>query len=116
MVAEEIEEAVTSLFKNKSKPDAIFTTGDRITTTCIKFLKDMQPRREVSFAGFTNIKVGELFDPPLTVVRQPAFQIGQVATEMLIQIIESKRPVVDYETKIIDTELIIRESSMKKKK
>jgi LacI family transcriptional regulator len=49
-------------------------------------------------------------------VRQPAFQIGQVATEMLIQIIESKRPVTEYETKILDTELIIRESSMKRKK
>jgi LacI family transcriptional regulator len=48
-------------------------------------------------------------------VRQPAFQIGQVATEMLIQIIESKRPITEYETKILDTELIIRESSLKKK-
>jgi LacI family transcriptional regulator len=116
MIAEEIEEAVTSLFKNKSKPDAIFTTGDRITTVCFKFLKDMKPRREVGFAGFTNIKVGELFDPPITVVRQPAFQIGQAAIEMLIQMIESKRPVVEFETKILDTELIIRESSMKKEK
>jgi len=35
---------------------------------------------------------------------------------MLIQIIESKRPVTEYETKILDTELIIRESSMKRKK
>ena len=115
MIAEEIEEAVTSLFKNKSKPDAIFTTGDRITTLCIRFLKNMKPGRNISFAGFTNIKVGDLFNPPLTVVRQPAFQIGQVATEMLIQIIESKRPITEYETKILDTELIIRESSLKKK-
>jgi LacI family transcriptional regulator len=33
---------------------------------------------------------------------------------MLIQMIESKRPVVDFETKILETELVIRESSMKK--
>ncbi len=52
----------------------------------------------------------------MTVVRQPAFQIGQSATEMLIQMIESKRPVTDFETKILDTELILRESSMKKEK
>ena len=76
----------------------------------------MKPHRTISVAGFTNIKVGDLFNPPLTVVRQPAFQIGQVATEMLIQIIESKRPVAEYETKILNTELIIRESSMKRKK
>jgi LacI family transcriptional regulator len=116
MIAEEIEDAMTSLFKSKTKPDAIFTTGDRITTVCIKTLKAMKPKREVAYAGFTNIKVGELFDPPITVVRQPAFQIGQVATEMLIQMIESKRPVVEFETKILDTELIIRESSKRNKK
>jgi LacI family transcriptional regulator len=50
----------------------------------------------------------------MTVVQQPAFQIGQTATEMLIQMIESKRPITDFETKILDTQLIIRESSMKK--
>jgi LacI family transcriptional regulator len=116
MIAEEIEDAVTSLFKGKNKPDAIFATGDRITTSCIKCLKYMHPQKETGFAGFTNIKVGELFDPPITVVRQPAFQMGQVAIEMLIQLIESKRPVTEYETKILDTELIIRESSMNKKK
>jgi LacI family transcriptional regulator len=116
MIADEVEEAITSLFKSKIKPDAIFTAGDRITTVCFKILKDMKPKKEVGFAGFTNTKVGELFDPPMTVVRQPAFQIGQTATEMLIQMIESKRPVTEFETKILDTELILRESSMKKEK
>lgn len=116
MIAEEIEEAVVSLFKSKTKPDAIFTAGDRITTVCFKVLKEMKPKREVGFAGFSNTKVGELFDPPMTVVRQPAFQIGQNAIEMLIQIIESKRPVMEFETKILETQLILRESSLKKDK
>ena len=71
-------------------------------------------KKEIGFTGFTNTKVGDLFDPPLTVVKQPAFEIGQTATELLIQMIESKRPVIDFETRILDTELIIRESSLKK--
>lgn len=114
MIAEEIADALVSLFKGKNKPDAIFTAGDRITTVCFKELKNLKQKVNVGFAGFTNSRVGELFDPPMTVVQQPAFQIGQTATEMLIQMIESKRPVVNFETKILDTELIIRESSMKK--
>ena len=60
---------------------------------------------------YTN--VGELFNPPLSVVRQPALEIGQVATELLISMIESKRPVTEFETRILKTELIIRESSAK---
>jgi len=114
MVVEEIEEAIADLYKGKSKPDAIFTASDRITTLCFGALKNQKQKREPGFIGFTNTKVGGLFDPPLSVVRQPAFDIGQTATELLIQIIESKRPVVDFETRILDTELIIRESSLKK--
>ena len=74
----------------------------------------MKQKKEVGFTGFTNTNLGDLFSPSLTVIRQPAFEIGQTATEFLIQIIESKRPVTDFETKVLETELIIRESSIKK--
>ncbi|MDQ6761842.1 MAG: LacI family transcriptional regulator [Bacteroidota bacterium] len=114
MILKEIETALADLFKGKVKPDAIFTASDRITTLCFGLLREMNLNKNLGFTGFTNTKVGGLFDPPLTVVRQPAFDIGQTATELLIQMIESKRPVVDFETKILDTELIIRESSLKK--
>ena len=114
MILEEIEDVIAELFKGKTKPDAIFTAGDRITTLCYGVLKDLKPKRDLGYAGFTNTKVANLFDPPMTVVRQPAFEIGQTAIELLIQMIESKRPVVDFTTKILDTELIIRESSMKR--
>lgn len=66
----------------------------------------------MGFAGFTNSKVGHLFNPPMTVVKQPALEIEQVATQLLIEMIENKRPIVDFQTKILDTELIIRESSL----
>lgn len=116
MIAEEVEEAVLSLLRGRPKPDAIFTASDRITTVCFATLKKLKLKKELGFAGFTNTKVGELFNPPLTVVKQPAFEIGQVATEMLIRMIESKRPITEFETKVLDTELIIRGSSKKKEK
>ena len=115
MIADEIEDAVTSLFKSKVKPDAIFTASDRITTVCFGVLKRMKQKKEAGFIGFTNTNLGDLFSTPLTVIRQPAFEIGQIATELLIQIIESKRPVTDFETRVLDTQLIIRESSLKGK-
>ena len=113
MIAEEVEDAISELFLGRSKPDAFFTASDRITVVCFAALKHRKLRRKVGFAGFSNTKTGELFDPPMTVVRQPAFEIGQISTEMLIQMIESKRPVTQFETKILDTRLIIRESSMR---
>ncbi|MEO8111888.1 MAG: LacI family DNA-binding transcriptional regulator [Ginsengibacter sp.] len=114
MILDELKNVLKELFQGKTKPDAVFTASDRITTICFGLLKEMNQEKGLGFTGFTNTKVGPLFDPPMTVVKQPAFEIGQTATELLIQMIESKRPVVDFETKILDTELIIRKSSLKK--
>jgi LacI family transcriptional regulator len=114
MVLAEIENAIAELQNARVKPDAVFTASDRITTLCFELVKDLKLKKELGFAGFTNSKVGQLFNPPMTVVKQPAFEIGQMATQLLIEMIESKRPVVDFQTKILDTELIIRESSLKR--
>lgn len=115
MTSQEVEDGLNGLFKEKQKPDAIYTAGDRLTTVCFGLLKRMKPKRlDIGFTGFTNTQLGDLFAPTLTVVRQPAFEIGQTATELLIQMIESKRPVTEFETRVLDTSLIIRESSMQK--
>jgi LacI family transcriptional regulator len=115
MIYDEVEDALTKIFKLKIKADALFTAGDRITTTCMQALQKLNKKipDDIAVIGFTNTNVGELFNPPLSVVRQPAFEIGQVATELLISMIESKRPVIDFEIKILQTELIIRDSSAK---
>lgn len=114
MIVEEIEEAVNLLRNGRTKPDAIFCAGDRITMVCFGIIKEMQPNKELGFTGFTNTNLADLFSPALTTVRQPAFEIGQVAIELLIQIIESKRPITKFETRMLDTDLIVRESSLNK--
>jgi LacI family transcriptional regulator len=114
MILTEVEEAMNALFKSKTKPDAIFTAGDRLTTVCFGLLKTMKLKKEIAFTGFTNTNLADLFSPSLTVIRQPAFDIGQNATELLIEMIESKRPVTEFQSKVLETSLIIRESSMKK--
>ncbi|GAA4321520.1 LacI family DNA-binding transcriptional regulator [Flaviaesturariibacter amylovorans] len=113
MKVPEVEEAINALMKAKQKPDAIFCAGDRLTMTCFGLLKRMKGKKEVGFTGFTNTAVGDLFAPALTVISQPAFEMGQTATEFLIQMIESRRPVTEFQNKVLETELIIRESSKK---
>ncbi|MBD0333101.1 MAG: LacI family DNA-binding transcriptional regulator [Chitinophagaceae bacterium] len=114
MIADEVENAFNELFKGKVKPEALFTAGDRLTMVCFAALKRMKQKKEVGLIGFTNSQLADLFSPALTGIRQPAFEIGQSAIELLIQIIESKRPITEFQTKVLETELIIRESSLKK--
>jgi LacI family transcriptional regulator len=117
MIYDEVEEALKKIFKLKQKADAMFAAGDRLTTTCMQAIQKLGKKipDDIALIGFTNTNLGELFDPPLSVVRQPAFEIGQVATELLISMIESKRPVTEFQSKALQTELIIRNSSARVK-
>jgi LacI family transcriptional regulator len=107
MIYEEIELAIKDLMAQQEKPDAIFVGGDRICNGCLTVLKKLKISN-ISLAGFSNSDVLDLFSPSLTSVRQPAFEIGQLATEMLLQLIEAKYPVQEFENKILPTNLFIR--------
>ncbi|WP_342332712.1 LacI family DNA-binding transcriptional regulator [Pedobacter sp. FW305-3-2-15-E-R2A2] len=109
---EELENAIKELLALPEKPDAIFVAGDRLSTGCLTVFKKLKIKvpEEIGIAGFSNSDVLDLFNPSLTSVRQPAFEIGQVATQMLIKLIEAKYPVEEFEKKILNTELIVRES------
>jgi LacI family transcriptional regulator len=116
-VLKEIEDAISDLMKLKQRPDAIFAASDRLTTSSLSTLKTLGLKipDDVAFVGFTNYGLVELLNPPLSSVNQPAFEMGQVATELLIQLIESKRPVTTFETRVLQTQLCIRDSSVKHK-
>jgi DNA-binding LacI/PurR family transcriptional regulator len=113
MIKEELEAVVKELFNLKKKPDAIFASADKLTTGCLRILKakGLSVPGDIGLIGFSNIDLAELLDPPLSVIRQPAFEMGEAATNMLLQLIESKRQVTDFETKVFTTELLIREST-----
>jgi LacI family transcriptional regulator len=115
MIYAEVEEGVEKLLKLKRKPDAVLTASDRITTCCLAAFKVRGVRvpEDIAVIGFTNTNLAELFHPSLSTIRQPAFEMGQTATEMLISIIESKRPVTEFTTKMLETELFLRDSSLK---
>lgn len=115
MIQDEVEFAIKELLSMDERPEAIFVGSDRLTISCMHILKKLGVKvpDDIAIIGFTNSDVAELFDPPLTVVRQPAFQIGQLATEMLIKTIESKWPVEEFTTELVETELIARASSQK---
>ncbi|MES2808221.1 MAG: LacI family DNA-binding transcriptional regulator [Bacteroidota bacterium] len=105
---EEVEDAVKGLLALHEKPDAIFISSDRISISCVRALKnlDFDPN-EIAIAGFSNSDVVDLLHPSISYVRQKAFEMGQIAVEMLLKLIESKYPITEFETKIIDTELFL---------
>jgi len=115
MIVAEVEEAVNELLRLSEKPDAIFASADKLTTNCLRILKakGISVPEDMGLLGFSNTDLTELLDPPLSIIKQPAFEMGEIATTLLLQLIESKRPVTDFETKVLPTELLIRGSTKK---
>lgn len=117
MLEQEVEVAMDQLLSLPQKPDAILASADKLTTSCLRYLhkRGLKVPDDIALVGFSNSDLTELLNPPLTIVKQPAFEIGRTATEMLLQQIESKRPIKQYEHKVLPAELFIRESSLRRK-
>ncbi len=114
MIQEETRQALSELLQLEQRPDAIFTASDRLSTTTLSLLRQMKIAvpQQIALVGFTNSISADIFNPSLTSVVQPALEMGQQITDLLIQLIESKRPVTEFQKRILDTELKIRDSSL----
>ena len=69
---------------------------------------------DVGITGFSNNPVTEIIQPSLTTVEQHGYQLGQVAMELLLEELKNGIGEKSPETRVIDTELIIRDSSTPK--
>lgn len=98
------------------RPDALFFSMERLAIMSLQVLKKLQLRipEEVALAGFSDNPASELFSPALTTIRQPTFEIGRQAAELLIAQIEgvaTERPVVQ-----LSTTLDVQASSLRNRK
>ncbi len=118
MIYSEVETAMDDLMALKNKPDAVFASADRLTTNSMRYCRarGIIIPDDLALVGFSNLDLTDLLSPSLSVVRQPAFEMGELAASLLIKSIESKRPITAYETVTLPAELFIRESSVKRKK
>jgi DNA-binding LacI/PurR family transcriptional regulator len=114
MVYEEVEKALDAMMALPNKPDAIVASADKLTTNCIRYFKSKNIRvpEDVALIGFSNLDIADLLSPSLSVVRQPAFAMGEIATELLLKMIESKRAVSEFENRVLPLEIMVRESSI----
>lgn len=110
---DEVQQALNELLDAPEKPDAIFTATDRVTTTTLALLHKMHIKipEDIALLGFASTQLADVLNPPLTQVFQPGFDMGKKATEMLIQLIESRRPVEEFETIVLPAQLFLRDST-----
>ena len=77
-----------------SEVDAVFCTGDEIAMGVINALRErgVKVPEQVDVMGFDNIYFSSIFNPKLTTVALPMYDMGSVGMRMLIKKISSKEP------------------------
>jgi DNA-binding LacI/PurR family transcriptional regulator len=94
----------------RSAFDAVFVASDVVALGAIGALREAGRRvpADVSVVAFDDIPLAAYFDPPLTTVRLPAFELGQAAGHALVERIAG-RSVPDRT--LLPTELVVRAST-----
>jgi LacI family transcriptional regulator len=91
-------------------PTAIFAASDLQATGVYQALyeKGLNVPKDISVIGFDDIPTAERMSPPLTTIRQPLKEMGRMAAQMLLRMIEGET----LESKRVElaTSLVLRES------
>jgi DNA-binding LacI/PurR family transcriptional regulator len=95
---------------DRAQFDAVFVASDVVALGAIGALRETGRRipADVSVVGFDDIPLAAFFDPPLTTVRLPAFELGQAAGRALIHRIADR---ATPDRTLLPIELVIRSST-----
>lgn len=93
--------------------DAVFCGNDLIAISVIKLLKSKSYTipNDVGIVGFDDIYMASVVEPGLTTIKQPIYEMGYKAVELLIEVLEKSGEAAEQKTIILGTELIVRKST-----
>jgi LacI family transcriptional regulator/LacI family repressor for deo operon, udp, cdd, tsx, nupC, and nupG len=92
-------------------PTAIFATNNLMTLGVLEALNkhNLKIPDDISIVGFDDLPWARAISPPLTTVKQPAYEMGRRAAELFFKRVED--PSREPEVIVMDPKLIIREST-----
>lgn len=105
-------EMANRALQSTPQPTALFAANNFIAIGALRALQASQLRvpEDIALVGFDDLPPAMVVDPFLTVAAQPAYQMGQKATELLIARLGGSLPLQPQEI-ILPTEVIVRRSS-----
>lgn len=108
-------EAALQIMRLKPVPDGVFVTNDLTAASFMKTVRKhgLSVPEDIAVAGFNNDSISLLVEPELTTVNYDGFLIGEVAATQLTNHLSGKSDVSQLSTIIINSDLIIRRSSLK---
>lgn len=113
--------ATADLLDSSTPPDALFVANSEMVIGAIEEIRSrgIGLGTDIGLVGFDDTPWAPFVEPPLTVVDQPAYNIGAEATRLLLQRVNrapgnATKPTSDVARMVLlRTTLIVRESSLR---
>lgn len=114
--AEEGTRCADELLSSKNPPDGIFVANDTAAVSVIQYAKrrGIKIPEELAVIGFNNDPISMIVEPALSTISHPAVEMGRIAAQQVLNKKDNKH-IVRSESIILKTEVIVRESSLRKK-
>lgn len=108
----DVQEVLEVMFSQPERPDALICGNDLTLLETLKFInkKGWSIPTDIALASIDEVPYSEIFQPPLTIVAQPAYAIGTNAANLLLEKIDSVGESLK-EIMLYSPELIVRKST-----
>lgn len=109
---EDTIQALSDKLKGTNPPTAVFTSNTLVSRFVLSSIMRLGLRipNDLALAGFDDFDGAELTSPPLTVVRQPALEMGRVATNLLFDRINRNETSNTGNRIVLPVEIVLRRS------
>jgi LacI family transcriptional regulator len=109
--------AANTIKQMKPLPDGVFVANDNCAVGCMLGLKQsgVLIPQDIAVVGFNNDPVSTVVEPNLTTINYPGYEMGEIAARNLINHLNGTSSITSTNTILLRSELVIRDSSAKKK-
>ncbi|WP_106496461.1 LacI family DNA-binding transcriptional regulator [Lentibacillus sp. Marseille-P4043] len=108
----ELGEKIHEMLTQSDPPEALVALNDRVLFEILTYTKEHQINipEDLALIGIDDVSFAGFYNPTLTTIAQPAFQMGKKAAALLLNRIKDKNSVDDQKVYRFEPELIKRES------
>jgi len=118
VIQEEGYRLVKETLESNMKVDGVFAITDMVAIGAAKAIEEagLQIPKDIAIVGFSNSEITKYFNPNISSIHQPGFEMGKQALEILLREVEWSNKNIEYKPshKVLKTHLEARASSLRK--
>lgn len=109
---EEIYQTINKSFQ-RLKPDGVFASVERLAMATLRFCYDRQMKipEDLKLICFSCLEIADMLNPPLSTIKQPAFEMGAKAADVLFESLETNNGFTEKQLILLPSTIIPRKSS-----